>query len=185
MLLDEKVSVLARSLGAAAVPHAFGGAIALTYYATPRGTRDVDVNVFLPTSELDRVLRVLLPLGAEPPTPDERRAFERDGQLRLTWDQTPVDLFFSYTELHDACLERRRTVPFGRDRIAILSAEDLAVFKILFDRDKDWRDLGEVLLAQGAGFDAEYVIGWLERILPAGDSRLDRFRGLLAERRRR
>lgn len=182
MLLDEKVALLARVLGEAHVPHAFGGAIALAYYATPRGTRDVDVNVFLPTSELDRVLHVLLPLGVEPPTPEQRRAFERDGQVRLAWDRTPVDLFFSYTELHDACLERRRTVPFGRDRIAILSPEDLATFKILFDRDKDWRDLREMLLAQGPRFAAEYTLGWLERILPRDDERGARFRGLLAER---
>jgi hypothetical protein len=138
--------------------------------------------VFLPTSELDRVLHVLLPLGVEPPTPEQRRAFERDGQVRLAWDRTPVDLFFSYTELHDACLERRRTVPFGRDRIAILSPEDLATFKILFDRDKDWRDLREMLLAQGPRFAADYALGWLERILPRDDERLARFRGLLAER---
>ena len=41
MLLDEKVAVLARVLGKVHVPHAFGGAIALAYYATRRGTRDV------------------------------------------------------------------------------------------------------------------------------------------------
>ena len=56
MLLDEKVALLAETLAAADVPHAFGGAIALAYYATPRGTQDVDINVFLPTSAFDRVL---------------------------------------------------------------------------------------------------------------------------------
>jgi len=182
MLLDEKVAVLGRTLAGGDVPHAFGGAIALAYYATPRGTRDVDINVFLPATAFDRVLDVLVPLGVAPPNRTARRTLERDGQVRLDWDQTPLDLFFSYTELHDACLARKRRVAFGAERIAILSAEDLAIFKVLFDRAKDWRDLGEMLVAQAPDFDTAYATGWLERILVPGDERLLRFRALVAER---
>ena len=182
MLLDEKVALLARALAEKRVPHAFGGAIALAYYATPRGTRDVDVNVFLSASAFERVLGALAPLGVEPPTPGARRALERDEQVRLHWGETPLDLFFSYTELHDACMARRREVPFGPERISILSAEDLAIFKVLFARDKDWRDLREMLLAQASDFDAAYAAGWLERIVAADDARLARFRALVAER---
>lgn len=182
MLLDEKVVLLARALAEAEVPHAFGGAIALAYYATPRGTRDVDINVFLPASRCDRVLEALLPLGIEPPTPSQRRTLERDGQMRLDWDRTPLDLFFSYNEVHDACMERRRRVAFGAERIPILSAEDLAIFKVLFARDKDWRDLQEMLLAQAPSFDAAYALSWLERIVDPDDERLLRFRALVAER---
>jgi hypothetical protein len=180
MLLDEKVALLARTLAARGVPHAFGGAIALAYYATPRGTHDVDVNVFLPPSAFERVLAALAPLGVEPPTPRARRTLARDEQVRLHWDETPLDLFFSYTELHDACMARRREVPFGPDRIAILSAEDLAIFKVLFARDKDWRDLREMLLAKAGDFDAAYAAGWLERILAPDDAQLARFHALVA-----
>jgi hypothetical protein len=182
MLLDEKVEGLARALGDDGVPHAFGGAIALAYYATPRGTRDVDVNVFLPASQFDRVLAALRPLGVEPPTVRMRRALARDEQVRLFWDGTPIDLFFSYTELHDACVARQRRVAFGAVRIAILSPEDLAIFKVLFARDKDWRDLREMLLAQAGDFEAAYALGWLERIVAPDDERLVRFRALIAER---
>jgi hypothetical protein len=182
MLLDEKVARLDRALVKADVPHAFGGAIPLAYYATPRGTHDVDINVFLPASGFDRVLEALLPLGVEPPTAMMRRTLERDEQVRLAWDKTPLDLFFSYNELHDACMERLRRVPFGADRIAILSPEDLTIFKVLFSRAKDWRDLEELLFAQGAGFDIAYATGWLDRIMPPDDERLRRFRALAAGR---
>ena len=37
----------------AGVEHAFGGALALAYYAEPRATADVDVNVFAPTGTLE------------------------------------------------------------------------------------------------------------------------------------
>lgn len=177
MLLDEKVAALAKALERARIPHAFGGAIALAYYATPRGTHDVDVNVFLPAAGFERVLAALLPLGVEAPDARMRGRLEREEQVRLVWDRTPLDLFFSYTELHDACMERRRRVPFGSERIAILSAEDLAIFKVLFSREKDWRDLREMLLAQ-PGLDVDYATSWLERIVPGEDERLARFRSL-------
>ena len=55
------------------------------------------------------------------------------------------------------------------------------MFKVIFDRPKDWSDLAEVLFAQGADFDPGYVLGWLQRILEAGDPRLERFERLVRE----
>jgi hypothetical protein len=182
LALDEKVVALERALRSADVPHAFGGAIALAYYATPRGTHDVDINLFVPASDLPRVLGILGPLGVETPTDTAARRAERDGQVRVFWDRTPLDLFFAYDALHDACRARRRFVAFPGERIAILSPEDLAIFKVLFAREKDWRDLRELLFAQAERFDAGYAIGWLDRILAPDDARLARFRSLaLAE----
>ena len=183
LALDEKVAALERTFDAAEIPHAFGGAIALAYYATPRGTHDVDINLFVPASELGRVLGALAPLGVGPPGEAARSQSERDGQLRVRWDRTPLDLFFSYDALHDACRERRRRVGFAGEQITILSAEDLAIFKVLFAREKDWTDLRELLFAQGERFDRDYALGWLERILAPTDERLTRFRSLFGQRR--
>jgi hypothetical protein len=74
-------------------------------------------------------------------------------------------------------------VPFGEDaEIPILSAEDLAVFKVIFDRPKDWIDLAELLYAQGERFDARYTLEWLSRILAPDDPRLRRFTELVRGR---
>jgi len=181
MALDEMVVALEAALRTAEIPHAFGGAIALAYYATPRGTVDVDINLFVPVGDFDRVLAALVPLGVELPSGELRRVAVRDEQVRLTWQATPLDLFFSYDALHEACMERRRQVPFGGEKLAILSAEDLAIFKVLFARDKDWRDLREMLFAQGERFDRGYAIGWLERIVAPDDERLARFGSLFVE----
>jgi hypothetical protein len=179
LALDEKVVALERAFRGAGIPHAFGGAIALAYYATPRGTHDVDINLFVPARQLDRVMNVLAPLGVGPAGEAARRSAERDEQVRVDWDGTPLDLFFAYDPLHDACRDRRRQVAFAGDQIAILSPEDLAIFKVLFSREKDWRDLRELLFAQGERFDRDYALGWLAQILAAGDERLARFRALL------
>jgi hypothetical protein len=180
LLLDEKILAVHAAFDAARIPHAFGGALALAYYATPRGTQDIDVNVFLAASEAARVLGALSPLGVATGGERERREIRQRGQVRLRWERTPLDLFFSYDALHASCLERKRSVPFGGDAsIPILAAEDLVIFKVLFDRPKDWTDVAEVLYARGPDFDAGYALDWLRRILGARDSRLARIESLL------
>jgi len=177
----EKIVALDRAFAEAGVPYAFGGAIALAYYAAPRATVDIDVNVFVPVERSDAVLALLASLGVSPLDAAQAERLARDGQARARWETTPLDLFFSYDALHESCLARRRRVPFGRggDTIRILAAEDLAIFKVLFDREKDWRDLREVLFALGGDFDAGYAREWLARILPEDDTRRRRFEDAL------
>lgn len=180
VLLDEKVLAIRGALVDAGVPHAFGGALALAYYATPALTDDLSLHVFVPSDDSARVLAVLERAGIAAPTQTERNRLERDGQVRLRWGRTPIDCFFSYDAFHDHCMERRRRVPFGAgDPIEVLSAGDLAVFKVIFDRPKDWHDLRELLYAQGADFGAETALDWLRRILGVDEPRIARFEELL------
>jgi hypothetical protein len=179
-LLDEKILALERAFSEADIPHAFGGALALAYYATPRGTVDIDVNIFLGTEEAERVFAALEPLGVDTAGASDRGELHDRGQTRLLWEHTPLDLFFAYDPLHTSCLERSRTVPFGGDAtIRILSAEDLVIFKAIFDRPKDWRDTRELLFSLAGEFDSAYTRSWLERILNADDPRWRQFEELL------
>jgi hypothetical protein len=179
--LSEKLLLIEEALTRQRIPHAFGGAIALAYYATPRATIDIDLNVFVPVSRADDVLQVFGSLGSEPLPPEERERLQRDEQARLRWEGTPIDLFFAYDAFHDSCLARRRVFPFGEgDSIHVLSAEDLVVFKVMFDRDKDWRDIGELSYALAGELDSAYLRHWLDRILGIDDPRRGRLRELLA-----
>ena len=45
---------------------------------------------------------------------------ERDGQIRLWWEGTPVYLFFNYAPVHDEAALNRRTVPFEGTKIPVL-----------------------------------------------------------------
>lgn len=180
MLLDEKIVRIEAVLVASRIPHAFGGALALAYYAAPRATHDIDVNVFLPARKAGRVLDALSPLGVAIDRPRAEREIRDHDQTRLLWERTPIDLFFAYDALHARCLERVRHQPFTDDvTLPVLSPEDLAVFKVLFDRTKDWVDLREMLYALGPGFDVAYAIHWLRRILSTDDERLRRFETLV------
>lgn len=181
--LPEKILSIDARLEAARLPHAFGGALALAYYATPRATIDIDVNVFVDADRSDEVFGVLAPLGVERPDAREAERLRRDGQARVRWGRTPIDLFFAYDPFHEACLARRRIVPFGEgETIHVLSAEDLVVFKSIFDRDKDWRDIDELVFAMDDDLDAVWILDWLERIVGRDDARWARASSALARR---
>jgi hypothetical protein len=173
--LPEKVLLIEAALQSARIPHAFGGAIALAYYATPRATIDTDVNVFVESDRAPDVLAVLGRLGADEPTESESRRLYRDDQARIRWGTTPIDLFFSYDAFHDACMERRRLSPFGEgETIHVLAPEDLVVFKAIFDRDKDWRDIRELVFALSDELDSGWTLDWLDRIVGREDERYQR-----------
>jgi len=103
-------------------PHAFGGALALAYYAEPRATVDIDLNVFVGAERFSVVATPLVELGVAADDPEVEALVRHDGQARVMWDSTPIDLFFSYDAFHDAAREARRQVPFGEGTIPILSA---------------------------------------------------------------
>ena len=42
-------------------------------------------------------------MGADQPTTSESARLKREGQARIRWGSTPIDLFFSYYAYHDEC----------------------------------------------------------------------------------
>lgn len=180
MLLDEQIVAIEHAFTEANIPHAFGGAQALAYYGDVRATHDIDVNVFVAVEEAARVLTTLGALGVETSNPELARVIARDEQVRLFWEETPLDLFFSYDPLHDSAMRRRRRVDFFGDPIHILSAEDLITFKATFDREKDWRDIAGILYASEAALDFDYVRDWLGRIDVEDGHRSARLEALIA-----
>jgi hypothetical protein len=164
----------------AAVPHAFGGALALAYYAEPRATIDIDLNVFVTVDRFDDVATPLRALGASIDG-SIAELVRRDGQARVFWEQTPIDLFFAYDRFHDAAARARRTVPFADGTIQVLSPEHLIVCKAVFNRAKDWIDIDAMLSIERA-LDAAEVLRWVGRIAGDTDPRYERVAAVLLDR---
>ncbi len=176
--LPDKIVALHRALERAKVDHAFGGALALAWCTNrPRGTSDVDINVFAPPSQTRRVLRALPRDVAW--TDDDRERLRRDGQVRLWWDTTPVDLFLSTTSFHRRAGRRVRHEPFRGEQLPFLACDDLAVFKIFFDRPRDGVDLDEMVAARS--FDVPAVAATVAELLGSDDPRLARLARLVDE----
>jgi hypothetical protein len=175
LTLTEKIVQLHEHLAGGVVPHAFGGALALAWCTErARGTIDIDVNVFLGVAELDRVLGAL-PAGVRS-TDEDLMRLRRDGQARLWWDETPVDVFLDTTDFHRAAAKRCRTEVFGGTDVPFLGCGDLAVFKAFFDRTKDWADLEA--MAEIGTLDIDRLVGVLVDHLGPTDHRIAKVQAL-------
>jgi hypothetical protein len=175
LTLPERIVAVHTSLLARELPHAFGGALALAWCTQrARGTIDVDVNVFVDASRAGEVLAAL-PAGVEV-APAQVADAERDGQVRVWWDRTPIDVFLDTTAFHVEVGSRVRFEPLLGVALPFLSCRDLAVFKAFFDRTKDWADLEE--MAAAGALDRPAVVGVLLDYLGPDDHRIARLNAL-------
>lgn len=164
---------IAGALEAAGVSYALGGALALGAHGVARGTLDVDVNVFVEPDGYRRVIDVLAALGVSIATPAALARAARDGMFVGTWNAIRIDVFVpSIPFAVEAGANRVRLVDDSGTAIWFLSAEDLAVFKLLFYRAKDLADLERLAAAQGPALDRAYVRRWIVDMMGPGDERV-------------
>ena len=163
--LTQRIVRVHRSLMKAELPHAFGGALALAFCTRdPRATHDIDLNVFVGVGRVDEVIAAL-PKGITC-GPADRRLLARDGQRRLWWGDTPVDVFLSTHPFHDEAQRRCRTVPFaGVEAMPVLACSDLAVFKAFFARPKDAVDIATMI--EAGTLDPAELLATVTRMLGA------------------
>lgn len=164
---------IAHALEAAGLPHALGGALALGVHGVPRGTLDVDVNVFTADDELPAVIATLASLGI---SVDEQAAItraRRDGMFVGDWGGMRIDVFVpSIPFSTEAARTRVRLHDAEGVTVWFLAAEALAVFKLLFFRPKDLADLERLLAVRGPDLDRAYVRHWIVDMMGDDDARV-------------
>jgi hypothetical protein len=150
--LEDRLLAVHDGLSAAGIPHAIGGAIALGYCVLEaRATQDV-------TPDRTKEVFAALPQEVVFSGLDVERA-ERDGQVRLWWDVTPIDLFLNVLPFHEEVARNIRHVTLGERTIPVLSCTGLAVFKAMFDRPRDWVDIEAMVEARA--IDLDEAIRWV------------------------
>ena len=170
-------------LDKAGLDHAVGGALALAVHVyPPRGTADIDLNVTADPADPERVLAALPgEVQIHPGAADELRSVS---QVRLWWRSarldTPIDLFLPASPVyHRLVVERAQAAIFLGTEIKVLTATDLMVFKMLYDRRKDWADI-ESLIRCEAG-DPTEAADWVAHFVGAADVRLAKLSDLRRE----
>ena len=165
---------LADVLEAHDIPYAIGGALALGYYAEPRGTVDVDINIFVtPPDAVDALLHTLAQAGFQVERPDTvLRTATEDGQFRGRIDGLRVDVFVPAFDYYASLEKRRRRVPFGGADLWVLGPEDLAVLKLMFFRPKDLADLHALVRDYGEQLDVAAVRAEVAALIGDDDVRV-------------
>jgi hypothetical protein len=156
VVLPENVLAVHRALAEVGLPHAIGGAIALSIYGAPRDTVDIDVNVFVPPERRPEVRAALDPLNL---------------------GATPVHVFYSHDPLHEEMTRKAREVPYAGATIPIVAPEHLLIRKALLDRPKDWPDI-EALLRTNPDLNLAEIESWLRSLAGEGDHRVTKLQEL-------
>ena len=173
--LPKKITTLHKALAKADIQHAFGGALALAWCTLQaRGTVDIDVNIFVGAARARQVFDALPKTISR--SAEDLETVIKDGQVRLWWDNTPLDIFLNTTDFHEQAAQRLRWEEFIGEQIPFLACKDLAVFKAFFNRSRDWADLEE--MRDAGTLDIDQVVAVLVKYLGPEDERIDRLREL-------
>ncbi|MBM3835168.1 MAG: hypothetical protein FJ403_18220 [Verrucomicrobia bacterium] len=139
------------------INRSYGGAIAYNYYAPPRLTLDVDVLVLAPDLKIPHFVEELSSAGCKYGT-REPRSLELNSVLK-DFRSKPylavfqcrgirIEVFVPWHPFHHRVLERSPIRDLEGRPLRIHAAEDLIVFKKVFDRPKDIGDIKAMLMAQ-------------------------------------
>jgi len=143
-----KLDAVLRACASADIETMIGGGLALMFHVDePRTTIDIDLQVYPPDGDVEAVVTALSSVVEV--SADARRALDRDQQVRLMWDLTPIDIFLPVAAFHEEMRARSVQVTFPgiADPVTIISATDLTVLKALFNRTKDWADIEAMITA--------------------------------------
>jgi hypothetical protein len=163
---------LAASFSSRHVDYALGGAFAYGVWAIPRGTLDVDVNVFVPPERLPDVMDALVDEGAEVDRDTALKRAEAEGMFEAWVGPIRIDVFVPSIPYSWEAARRRRSVTIAGRSCDVLSPESLAVFKLLFFRPKDLVDLERLVAVQGDALDDADVRRAVVEMLGEDDPRV-------------
>jgi hypothetical protein len=172
---------LAARLDAAGCEYALGGAIALGFWAEPRGTLDVDVTLFLPLDDPAGCMQLLQDIGCQFDPHRARETLTEHSFCQVHLLGIRLDVFLPMSGFYEVAKTRRREVPIGRQHAYIWDAETLCVFKMMFFRQKDLVDVQSILRTQGASLEPHWVEDRLLELYGERDPRLSRWRELVGE----
>lgn len=157
-----------RALGQSGCDRALMGGIALASWNHPRATRDVDLLIAIDRSDVVQLVDSLAEKGLRPKQRPALNVVGRHAFLHFLY--TPPDAFYDVqldlmlaeSDFQRSALQRRvtRVVPGTEEKIAVVTCEDLLLFKLLSGRIIDHADAA-MLLRENPTLDKAYLANWL------------------------
>jgi hypothetical protein len=174
---------LAAALEAVGCEYALGGAIALGFWAAPRGTLDVDVTLFVAPDKLSECVRLMQQIGCTLESNEAIHSLTEHGFCHVEFNNRRIDVFLPLIPFYEEARRRRRQVILGERPVMIWDAATLCVFKMMFFRRKDLADVEQILRVQGGQLDTAWVLQQLVDIYGRRDPRISQWEELVHETR--
>ncbi len=140
--------------------YAVVGGLAVSAWAMPRSTRDVDIYADLPQSLRPDVKRELEVHGFHVPAMAEELQKFGVFRSRSASSGTFLDIFDATGPLGEKILERRRQLPLEGRTLWFIAPEDLALLKAFSERERDFEDLVALFRHAGKRLDGAYIDQW-------------------------
>jgi predicted nucleotidyltransferase len=164
--LTDVIHDLATLFDRLSLPYAIMGGIAVRAYGLPRPTYDVDFTLAVPRDRLRDLFTAVAELGYSVPTAYEGGWVDQVGgmplvKIRLYLDGKGIDadVFLAETAFQQEVIARRVTCDVEGQRVSLVTAEDLILFKLIANRPRDLIDVQDVLFIQG-DLDEDYMRRW-------------------------
>lgn len=147
------------ALESAKLSYAIVGGLAVSAWATPRATQDVDLYAELPDAAHSALERALRDRGFDVPAMEGE--LERFGVFRSrSRDHVFLDIFPAVGPLGEAILARRRKARIAGRTLWVIAPEDLALLKAFSDRPRDFLDLVTLVNRAKITLDLDYIRQW-------------------------
>lgn len=154
-------------LSGAGIQYMLTGSFALSYYAQPRMTRDIDLVVELEPKDAELVIALFEDAYYVP-----RNAVVRGIANRTLFNIIHSELIIKVdfiirksNEYRRIEFERRRAVEIDGTQISIVSKEDLIISKLSWAADSHSEfQLRDVKSLLESGYDASYLTQWAEKL---------------------
>lgn len=170
--MSEEIDVLkivTERLDGSAIPYMVTGSMAVSVYAIPRMTRDVDLVIELSTDDAERICALFGPdFYVDPDT--VRTAVARQGTFNVIHVQLVVKVDFVVrkdTDYRRTEFSRRRRLSFEGHPLFVVAPEDLIISKLDWAREtRSAIQLGDVrhLLRSVPNLDRAYLDEWITRL---------------------
>lgn len=166
--MSEQLDVLktaARALESASIPYMLSGSVAMSFYAQPRMTRDIDIVVELGARDAVRLCGLFVSdfyVDAD----DAREAVENRGIFNIIHKLWMVKIDFivrKETEYRRKEFSRRRALLLEGVSVFVAAPEDLILSKLDWGKDsRSELQMGDVknLIGAVSGLDWDYIKRW-------------------------
>jgi hypothetical protein len=157
--LVQLINTVSRYLKGAGIPHVIVGGVAVAIWGRPRATEDVDIVVDLADGQIEAFAAHLDAHGIRLDAKAARRALADGKSFSLAdqWSIHWVDVRPPVRPIDHATIERATHIELAGEQVAVATAEDTVIGKLLAGRLQDLLDAKSVVLRRGDKLDRAYL----------------------------
>ena len=154
--MPDPIVEISALLTTAGISHCLVGGYAVAVHGIPRQTVDIDFLIALPATKTDDFTNLLRIKGYKA-THRKTDLLDPLGDVFFVQTEVPVQLICAKYQHHLAAIERAVLIDYSGQKIRVVTAEDLVIFKLKAGGPRDLWD-AENLLAFNQNLDLEYLL---------------------------